>query len=87
MPRIDGEIVIGLPVDVAFDYVDDQSNESQYKPADSAGGADHPWVGRAGHPVPLDGGVDAGVRGHRPPAKVPRGFGPDGGSCAWAARS
>jgi Polyketide cyclase / dehydrase and lipid transport len=32
MARIEGEIVIGLPVDVAFDYVADQSNEPQYNP-------------------------------------------------------
>jgi polyketide cyclase/dehydrase/lipid transport protein len=30
--RIDGEIVIGRPVDVVFDYVADQSNEPQYNP-------------------------------------------------------
>jgi hypothetical protein len=27
-----GEIVIGRPVDVAFDYITDQSNEPQYSP-------------------------------------------------------
>jgi polyketide cyclase/dehydrase/lipid transport protein len=32
MPRIAGEIVIGRPVDVVFDYVADQSNEPQYNP-------------------------------------------------------
>lgn len=32
MARIEGEIVIGRPVDVVFDYVADQSNESQYNP-------------------------------------------------------
>ncbi|HUK72703.1 MAG TPA: hypothetical protein VLW50_28755 [Streptosporangiaceae bacterium] len=32
MARIDGEIVIGRPVDVVFDYVADQSNEPQYSP-------------------------------------------------------
>jgi hypothetical protein len=32
MARIDGEIVIGRPVDVVFDYVADQSNEPQYNP-------------------------------------------------------
>jgi hypothetical protein len=30
MAKIDGEIVIGRPVDVVFDYVADQSNEPQY---------------------------------------------------------
>ncbi len=30
MARIEGEIVIGRPVDVVFDYVADQSNEPQY---------------------------------------------------------
>ena len=30
MARIDGEIVIDLPVDMVFDYVADQSNELQY---------------------------------------------------------
>ena len=30
MGRIEGEIVIGRPVDVVFDYVADQSNEPQY---------------------------------------------------------
>jgi hypothetical protein len=32
MARIDGEIVIGRPVDVVFDYVADQSNEPRYNP-------------------------------------------------------
>ena len=32
MARIQGEIVIGRPVDVVFDYVADQSNEPQYNP-------------------------------------------------------
>jgi hypothetical protein len=32
MTRIDGEIVIGRPVDVVFDYVADQSNEPRYNP-------------------------------------------------------
>jgi Polyketide cyclase / dehydrase and lipid transport len=32
MARIEGEIVIGQPVDVVFDYVADQSNEPQYNP-------------------------------------------------------
>jgi Polyketide cyclase / dehydrase and lipid transport len=32
MARIDGEIVIGLPAGVVFDYVADQSNEPQYNP-------------------------------------------------------
>jgi hypothetical protein len=32
MARIDGEIIIGRPVDVVFDYVADQSNEPQYNP-------------------------------------------------------
>ena len=30
MARIEGEIVVGRPVDVVFDYVADQSNEPQY---------------------------------------------------------
>ena len=30
MARIEGEIVIGHPVDVVFGYVADQSNEPQY---------------------------------------------------------
>jgi hypothetical protein len=30
MARIEGEIVIGRPVDVVFDYVADQGNEPQY---------------------------------------------------------
>lgn len=30
MARIEGEIVIGQPVDVVFGYVADQSNEPQY---------------------------------------------------------
>ena len=30
MARIEGEIVIGRPVDVVFNYVADQSNEPQY---------------------------------------------------------
>jgi Polyketide cyclase / dehydrase and lipid transport len=32
MARIEGEIIIGRPVDVVFDYVADQSNEPQYNP-------------------------------------------------------
>jgi polyketide cyclase/dehydrase/lipid transport protein len=32
MARIKGEIVIGRPVDVVFDYVADQRNEPQYNP-------------------------------------------------------
>jgi polyketide cyclase/dehydrase/lipid transport protein len=32
MAMIDGEIVIGRPVEVVFDYVADQSNEPQYNP-------------------------------------------------------
>jgi hypothetical protein len=32
MVQIEGEIVIGQPVDVVFDYVADQSNEPQYNP-------------------------------------------------------
>ena len=32
MARIEGEIVIGQPVDVVFDYVAGQSNEPQYNP-------------------------------------------------------
>jgi Polyketide cyclase / dehydrase and lipid transport len=32
MARIEGEILIGRPVDVVFDYVADQSNEPQYNP-------------------------------------------------------
>ena len=30
MARIEGEIVIGHPVDVVFDYVADQGNEPQF---------------------------------------------------------
>ena len=32
MGRIEGEIVIGRPVDEVFDYVADQSNEPEYNP-------------------------------------------------------
>ena len=32
MTGIEGEILIGQPVDVVFDYVADQSNEPQYNP-------------------------------------------------------
>jgi hypothetical protein len=32
MARIEGEIVIGRPVEVVFDYVADQRNEPQYNP-------------------------------------------------------
>ena len=32
MTRIEGDIVIGRPIDVVFDYVADQSNEPQYNP-------------------------------------------------------
>ena len=32
MARVEGETVIGRPVDVVFNYVADQSNEPQYNP-------------------------------------------------------
>ena len=32
MARIEGEIIIGRPVDVVFDYIADQSNEPHYNP-------------------------------------------------------
>jgi hypothetical protein len=32
MAGVEGEILIGQPVDVVFDYVADQSNEPQYNP-------------------------------------------------------
>ena len=32
MARVEGQIVIGRPVDVVFGYVADQSNEPQYNP-------------------------------------------------------
>ena len=32
MAKVKGEIIIGRPVDVVFDYVADQSNEPQYNP-------------------------------------------------------
>lgn len=32
MARIEGEITIGRPVEVVFDYVADQTNEPQYNP-------------------------------------------------------
>jgi uncharacterized protein YndB with AHSA1/START domain len=32
MAAIEGEVVIGRPVDVVFDYVADQRNEAQYNP-------------------------------------------------------
>ncbi len=32
MARIEGEIVIGRPIDAVFDYVADQSNEPRYNP-------------------------------------------------------
>ena len=32
MAGIEGDIVIGRPVEVVFDYVADQSNEPQYNP-------------------------------------------------------
>jgi hypothetical protein len=32
MAKIEGEIVIGQPADVVFDYVADQRNETQYNP-------------------------------------------------------
>lgn len=47
MTRIEGEIVIGRPVDVVFDYVADQSNEPQYNPqmVMTAGSCGRPVVG------------------------------------------
>ena len=33
MARIEGEITVGRPVEVVFDYVADQTNEPQYNPA------------------------------------------------------
>jgi hypothetical protein len=59
MARIEGEIVIGRPVDAVFDYVADQSNEPRYNPQMvraqkiTAGP-----VGR-GNPVPLGRGLQA----------------------------
>jgi hypothetical protein len=41
MARIEGDILIDRPVDVAFDYVADQSNEPQYNSPDGAGRKDH----------------------------------------------
>ena len=32
MARVQGEITIGRPVEVVFDYVADQTNETQYNP-------------------------------------------------------
>jgi hypothetical protein len=32
MAKLEGEIVIGRPVEAVFDYVADQSNEPQYDP-------------------------------------------------------
>jgi len=48
MARIDGEIVIGRPVDVVFVYVADQSNEAQYNPG---------WCGRKDPPGPVGKGT------------------------------
>jgi hypothetical protein len=61
MARMEGEILIGQPVDVVFDYIADQSNEPQYNPH-GPGGEDHPGTGRNGNPVPLGCGAD---RAHR----------------------
>jgi len=57
MARIEGEILIGRPVDVVFDYVADQSNEPEYNPQMVR--AEKITAGPAGkgNPVPLGGGV------------------------------
>jgi hypothetical protein len=62
MARFEGEIVIGRPVDVVFDYVADQSNEPQYNLQMVRAEKDHPRAGREGNPVPLGRGVQ-GARG------------------------
>ena len=57
MARIEGEIVIGHPVDVVSDYVADQSNERQFnlrivRPEKITAGPVGKW-----DPVPPGGGV------------------------------
>ena len=57
MARIEGEIVIGQPVDVVFNYVADQSNEPQYNPRMVRAEKITAGARREGNPVPLGGGV------------------------------
>jgi len=56
MARIDGEIVIDLPVDMVFDYVADQSNEPRYN-RQMVRAEKITRARREGNPVPLCGGV------------------------------
>jgi len=64
MAKIEGQITIGRPVDVAFDYVADQTNEPQYNPAmvraekETAGP-----IGRQGDPVQVGRAVGGTHRG------------------------
>jgi hypothetical protein len=55
MAGIEGEILIGQPLDVVFDYVADQSNKPQYNPRMVR--AEKITLGPV-DPVPLGCGVD-----------------------------
>jgi hypothetical protein len=67
MARIEGEMVIGRPVDVVFDYVADQSNGAAVQPAHGAGGEDHRGGRGEGNQVPLGCGVHGCIRPGRHP--------------------
>jgi hypothetical protein len=62
MAGIKGEIIIARPVDVAFDYVADQSNEPQYNPRMVRAEKITPGPVGKGTPVPFGRGIDGAHR-------------------------
>jgi hypothetical protein len=63
LARIAGEIWIGRPVEVVFDYVADQSNEPTYNPQMVRAQKITPGPVGKGTPVPVGGGVQGAHRG------------------------
>lgn len=63
MARIAGEILIGRPVEVVFDYVADQSNDSAYNPQTVEAEKITPRTAGERHPVPVGGGSGRARRG------------------------
>ena len=75
MTKITGEIVIGAPAEVVFDFVADRERAG-VQPAHGAIGEGHAGTGWEGHPVPLGGqvrgpGCRDDHRVHRLPAAIP----------------
>jgi uncharacterized protein YndB with AHSA1/START domain len=52
MAKIEGQILIGRPVEEVFDFVADSRNEPQYKPGDGWCGVAHLAAHRGGDTVP-----------------------------------